>query len=491
MTTDDETALKIRRLFFAEHWPVGTIAAQLDVHHDVVERVTGLTSPRRVVPPSQPSTLLSEHRDYIVETLAQYPTLRATRLFDMIKARGYEGSVRTVREHVATVRPKRAANAYLRLETFPGEQSQLDWAFVGQRDVPGGRRGLWIFVMVLSWSRMLFAEFVWDLGAPSLRRSLVRAHRFFGGSPRQWLFDNTRAVVLDRHGDTVRLHPDLVELAGAFSTEPRLCRVRKPTDKGRVERSVRYLRDRFLGGREIRDVAHGNRELEEFLRDIAPARPHARQSDHTVGAMFEQETTRLLPLPDSMPEAAQTLPVAIDATGFARFDTNLYSVPSTLSHHGLTLWADDARVRICEGTQTVAEHARSWGRQQVIEDPAHRAELVAQRAAARNLKGRDRLRVEIPGVDALLQRWVLAGRNVGNAVARTVAALDLYGAELMRVAVAEAVAREVQDPGALGAICERLRAAERRPVQLAPTFGAHVRDTDVIPHDLGDYDGKR
>jgi transposase len=490
MTIDDETALKIRRLFFAEHWPIGTIATQVDVHPEVVKRVAGLLSDKRVVPAPQASPLLAAHRDFIQETLTQYPTLRATRVFDMIAARGYAGSVRTVREHVARVRPKRAANAYLRLETFPGEQAQVDWAFIGQREVQGGRRGLWMFVMVLSWSRMLFAECVWDLGAPSLRRSLVRAHTFFGGSPRQWLFDNARSVILARHGDAVRLHPDLTELAGAFSTEPRLCRVRKPTDKGRVERAVRYLRDRFLAGREIRDTAHGNRELEGFLRDIAPARPHARHGERTVGAMFEEERARLLPLPAEMPEATQSLPVAIDATAFAHFDTNLYSVPSALAGKGLTLVADDARVRVLDGSEVVAEHPRCWGRRQTIEARAHRAELIAQRTAARNLKGRDRLRAEIPGVDALLERWVLAGRNVGNAIARTIAALDLYGPEWMRSAVTEAITRDVQDPGALSAICERLRAAERRPVQLAPVFGAHVRDTDVIPHDLGVYDAR-
>ncbi|MEZ4405295.1 MAG: IS21 family transposase [Polyangiales bacterium] len=490
MTIDEETTRKIRRLFFAEHWPVGTIAAQTDVHRDVVVRVVGLSSPRRVVPAPPSSPLLAEHRDFIHDTLTQYPTLRATRLYDMLAARGYQGSVRTVREHVARVRPRRPAEAYLRLETFPGEQAQVDWAFIGQRDVPGGRRGLWLFVMVLSWSRMLFAECVWDLGAASLRRSLVRAHAFFGGSPRQWLFDNARSVVLARHGDAARFHPELTDLAGAFCTEPRLCRVRKPTDKGRVERAVRYLRDRFLAGRHLRDAAHGNRELEGFLRDIAPARPHARQAEQTVGAMYAQERERLLPLPDPTPEASQTLPVVIDATAFARFDTNLYSVPPQWASQGLTLVADDDRVRVLDGGEVVADHPRCWGRRQTIEDHAHRAALLAQRAAAHNLKGRDRLRVEIPGVDALLERWVLAGRNVGNAVARTVAALDLYGPEWMRAAVAEALTRDVQDPGALGAICERLRAAERRPVQIAPVFGAHVRDTDVIPHDLGDYDAR-
>lgn len=92
MTIDDETALKIRRLFFAEHWPVGTIATQVDVHPDVVKRVAGLLSDKRVVPPPQSSPLLAAHRDFIHDTLTQYPTLRATRVFDMMVNVNYFGS---------------------------------------------------------------------------------------------------------------------------------------------------------------------------------------------------------------------------------------------------------------------------------------------------------------------------------------------------------------------------------------------------------------
>ena len=189
-----------------------------------------------------------------------------------------------------------AARAVALPEPEPGEQAQVDWAFVGDRAVPGGRRGLWLFVMVLGYSRMLFAEFVWDLSAASLRRSLLRAHQFFKGSVRQWLFDNPRTIVLGRQGDVARFHPTVVELSSAFCTQARLCTVRAPQEKGRVERAVRYVRDRFLAGREIHDVVQGNRELEGFLRDIAPARPHPRLPDCSVGDAFLEERPRLLAL---------------------------------------------------------------------------------------------------------------------------------------------------------------------------------------------------
>jgi transposase len=488
MTALPDTEAEIRRLFFAEHWKVGTITEQLGLHRDTVLRVTGLDSPRRVTPPRERDAPVAAFAGFIAETLERYPRLRATRLFDMVKARGYKGSVRTLRRYVLGVRPVARRGAFLRLEPFVGEQAQVDWAFIGEREVPGGRRGLWLFVMVLSWSRMLFAECVWDLTAASLRRSLIRAHTFFGGSPRQWLFDNPRTIVLGRQGDTARFHPTVVEMSAAFFTQARLCTVRAPQEKGRVERAVRYLRDRFLAGREVRDVAQGNRELVEFLRDVAPARPHPRLPERTVGHAFAEERTKLLALPDPMPSCEQLVPASIDGTAFARFDTNLYSVPHVWAGRTLTIAADDARVRLLDGSTEVASHARSWGRRQVFEERAHRATLIAQRHAAKDLKGRDRLRAEVPGIDALLARWVASGRNLGNAVARTIVALDLYGPEALRVAVAEAIARGTEDPGALGLVCEQQRRAARQPVPTPVRFGEHVRDADVIPHDLGGYD---
>ena len=122
------------------------------------------------------------------------------------------------------------------------------------------------------------------------------------------------------------------------------------------------------------------------------------------------------------------------------------------------------------------------------EDFSHRAQILEHKRAARDLKGRDRLRVEVPEIDALLARWLDAGRNMGNAVARTIVALNLYGAEVLRAAIAEALTRGTADPGALGLLCEQHRRRARQPVPTPVSFGAHVRDNDVIPHDLGGYD---
>jgi transposase len=183
---------------------------------------------------------------------------------------------------------------YLRTEPLVGEQAQIDWAFAGKLAVSGGERALWLFVMVLSYSRALWGEFVVDLSVHSLCRSLVRAARAFGGVTRQWLFDNPKTVVLERNGDAVRFHPVLLELCAKMRVQPRLCAVGRPEHKGRVERAIRYLRDRFLAGRAIPSVAAGNVDLGRFTTDIALARPHPVLGPRTVGDVLNHERARLL-----------------------------------------------------------------------------------------------------------------------------------------------------------------------------------------------------
>src|SRR4051812_26685117 len=278
MKSTPELEAEIMRLHYAEHWPVGTIATQLGAHVDQVERVLGLNEPR--APSRLRPRIIDPYRPFIDDTLQRYPKLRATRLYDMVHARGFAGSVRTVREHVAIVRPKAPREAYLVTETLPGEVAQVDWAHVGEVAVPGGVRALWLFVMVLANSRAMWGEFVTALTVHSLCRSLVRAACPLGGVARQWLFDNPKTVVLERVGTVARFHPTLLALCAAMRVEPKLCAVRKPRHKGKVERAIRYLRDRFLAGRAITSIDHGNRLLAQFIAEIAHVRPHPTITTH-------------------------------------------------------------------------------------------------------------------------------------------------------------------------------------------------------------------
>jgi transposase len=118
---------EIVRLHAAEHWPIGTIARQLEIHHSVVRRVLGR---RELVGPtlSARPSIVDPYLPFIRETLAMYPTLSSSRLLAMLKDRGYPGQRSRLREVVARLRARPKAEAYLRLRTLPGEQAQVDWA---------------------------------------------------------------------------------------------------------------------------------------------------------------------------------------------------------------------------------------------------------------------------------------------------------------------------------------------------------------------------
>ena len=490
MTVDVAKEHEIRRLHDAEKWKRGTIAAELGVHPDVVDRALDRGAGRAILMPPRPS-LVDPYAGFIDETLRAHPRLRATRLFDMIRMRGYEGGIAILRRHVAEVRPIPRGEVYLRTERLIGEQAQVDWAHVGSLEVAGGTRPLWVFVMLLAYSRAMWAELVFDLTVESLRRSLVRAARFFEGVAREWLFDNPKTIVLERHGDAIRYHPGLLEIAGALRVQPKLCRPRRPTDKGGVERANRYLHDRFFAARTITSIDDGNRQLLDFIGDIANARPHPRFRDRTVAEVFAEEKPRLLSLPDALPETDLVAPANVDTTAFVRFGTNAYSVPPRYARGTVTLVASDREVRILDGGNVVATHERSWGKHQRIEDPEHRRQLLEQKRAGQLPKMRDRLLADVARIDALYTRWVDVGRNVGLMTARTGKLLELYGAETLTKAVADVLARGLHDPGALALRCEEARRAAGLPMPLALELAAHVPDCTVTPHDLGQYDRPR
>lgn len=487
MTASAEVAAEIRRLFFAEHWKRGTIAAQLGVHFDTVCRVLGPHGPRPGTPRPE-ARVLESYLGWVDETLQRYPRLRATRLYDMLRERGYTGSLTTLRRYVRDHRPVPRSEVFVRVETLPAEQAQVDWAHVGSMAVPGGRRALWAFVLVLAHSRAMWAELVLDLDIHSLRRSLVRAALHFGGSPRQWLFDNAKTVVLERSGSAVRFHPLLLDLAARMHVQPALCAVRRPQDKGKVERAIRYLKDRFFPARVFHSLEHGNAQLRTFFDTVAHQRPHPRWPDRLVADVLEDERKMLLALPQELPSTELCTPVAVDKTATVQLDTNRYSVPAAYAQKTLTLVADDVSVRLLDGPTVVAHHERCWGRHQRIEDQAHRASILDSKPRARPAKGRDRLCAEVPQIAPLLERWVDEGRNVGSMIARTLHLLDTYGAAVMRTAVDVLLERESHDLGALAILCEQQRRRRGPAPALVLPLGAHVVDRDVIPHDLGGYD---
>jgi transposase len=483
MTVSAELEAEIHRLHHAEGWPPGTIARQLTLHVDVVRRVLGTqASPLHARKPS----FVDDYVPFMRETLERWPTLRSTRVFDMLKERGFPGSPRTVREHVARLRPRREREAFLRTHPLIGEQSQVDWAFVQNVDVDGGKRALWMFVIVLSWSRALWCELCFTMDAPMVARSLVRAAHAFNGVTRQWLFDNPKTIVLERAGDAVRFHPLLLSTTTALRVQPQLCAPRRANEKGKVERAIRFVRDRALAGFAFRSIDDGNEHLKKFCTGIALDRQHPTLVGRTVRECLDEERGRLLSLPEHLPITDERRSVVVDKTAFVRFDTNDYSVPHPLVAKTLTVLADDRVLRIVDADVEVARHQRSFGRRRTVENPEHRRALVEVKRRAKDGFRRDQLCERFPAFRAVVDRWLDENRNLGLAIQHATRVVDDYGDVVFAAAVDEFVAGAYVDPAVLAVLCERHKHARSpRPTSM-PLH--HVDDRDVTPHDLEDYD---
>lgn len=474
MTVPPDIEAKIRRLHVVEHWPIGTIETQLGLHHDVVRRVLGLEEITVDAAPRPRRRQTDPYLEFIQKTLEEYPTLCSSRIYDMLKARGFQGSARRLRGVVAELRPPAPREYYAHLDLIAGEQSQVDWAFLGRIKMGNAERDLWLFLITLSWSRAFWGELVLDLGAASLRRSLVRAGRYFEGVTRQWLFDNPKTVVLERDGGKVRFHPELLELAAHYHVEPRVCVPRKANQKGRVERTIRYLRERHFAGRPLPGVEDGNRQLLRFIDEVANARPHPDNPKRTVGDMLVEEKARLLPLPVQEPSTDQVLVRPVDKYGYVTFDRNQYAVPNP-GPATATIAANEKEVWIVEGLLDVARYPRSYGRGTRI----GRVIVKGKGATTEPHSTRQHLRATAPAIDALFDRWLDQGLNLGGPTVRAAKIAELYGPAIFKQAVEQMVAKGLTDLGALEVICDALRRSrqERAPVRLE--LGAHVPERDV------------
>jgi transposase len=490
MTIDPEQRARIRRLYYAEHWKIGTIAAELGLHHDTVrhaieaERFVSAESSRVT------TSILDPYKPFVDEVLSKHPRLRASRIFDMIKGRGYAGSQVVVRRYVRTVRPL-PREAFFKLETMPGEQGQVDWASFGKIQIGHATRSLSCFVMVLGYSRAMYARFVLDQQMESFVRCHVLGFESFGGVPRVLLYDNLKSVVLERVGEHVRFHPHLLELAGHYHFAPKPCAPYRGNEKGKVERAIQYLRHSFFAARRYSSLDDLNAQLAEWIDRVAAARPRPQDPDRkSVRDAFAEEKPRLLPLPEHAFACDVARAVRSGKTPYIRFDLNDYSIPAELVRKPITLVASDADVRLLDGSVEIARHPRSYDRARKIEIPAHLEALAQEKQRASELRGRDRLTSAAPRASALLEEVALRGGHLGGTTARLLRLLDREGPRELDIAIGQALARGAASAEAVAAVLDQRRRARRAPpaIDVLLSDDARARDVHVTPHSLDAYD---
>jgi transposase len=478
-----ETRAQIRRYFYAEHWKVGTIASELGVHPDAVRNAIEAerfksAQPLRV-------SLVDPYSEFIRLTLDQHPRLRATRIYQMIRDRGYRGSIGQLRRAVSSWRPL-SREPFLKLQMFPGEQAQVDWAHFGHVMVGRAKRALSCFVMTLSYSRALYLEFFFDQTMENFLRGHVHAFQAWSGQPRVILYDNLKSAVLERRGNQILFHPRLLELSGHYHFAPRPCQVRAGNQKGRVERAIRYVRDSFWAARSFITLAETNRQALLWRDQIAHQRPWPGGDNRTVAEVFAEEQPRLLspalhPFPTDRIETVHS-----KKSIYVRFDLNDYSIPPEAVGRQLTLVASDTQVRILDHSVEIARHVRSYDRHQLVLDPAHQEAVLKRKRKAYHSTPTGRLEQVAPESKTLLDLAFTQGESAGTQTAQLMKLLDEYGPAAFRRAISEALQRNTPHASSVAFLLRR----QPRSTPLALDLSRHpqAQSLDVRPHALETYD---
>jgi transposase len=485
MMISQELIAAIRRFFYVEHWKVGTIASELNLHPDTVKRALETERFRSCYSKPLPT---DPFLDFIDQTLKQHPRLRATRLFEMLRDRGYQGDIFQLRRVVRKLRPI-SREAFLRLSVLPGEQAQVDWASFGELSVGRARRRLSCFVLTLSYSRAFYFEFFFDQSLENFLRGHVNAFTDLGGVPRNILYDNLKSAVLERHADAIRFHPRLLELCGHYHFAARPCNPGRGNEKGRVERTIRYIRESFFAARSLSTIEELNRQALEWRDRITYERSWPGDDSRTVADAFQEEKPRLISLPSHQFETDLVKDVHADKIPYVRFDLNDYSIPSALVGRPLTLAASQSTVRILDGATEVARHRRSYDRGQCVEDPAHLAALLEEKRKALGATAGGRLEQMVPNSRPFLEAAFQRGESIARQSIRLLALLDDYGAEELTQAIAEALKNNTPRADSVAFILgRRSRSRKRLPLPVDLSRHPHLADIAVPTHQLEVYD---
>ena len=357
-------------LLHREGHSIKAIARMTGRSRNTIRKVIGQKLPQRT-PPRRRSSKLDPYKEYVKKRYEEC-ALSAVRILGEIRPMGYGGSVIVLRRYLRSLKPQRerAAKLTVRYETPPGKQGQADWAYCGRfADAAGKLISVYAFVMVLSFSRMLFVRFTTSMKLGELIRCHLEAFAFFGGWPEQILYDNMKQVRLGAD----QWNPLFLDFAQHYGLVPKTHRIRRPRTKGKVERMVDYVKDNFLNGRSFDGIDDLNAQASHWSDTTANVRVHATTREQPA-VLWRQE--QLTPLGSIAPyQLVEFVPRKADWESYVHFDRRRYSVPPEYAGRPVLVGRRGEQIIVRSGDCVVAEHRLGARAGDCVADPEHVAAL--------------------------------------------------------------------------------------------------------------------
>jgi len=399
-----------------------SIARQLQVNRETVAKYLATPDP---VPGTRKkkASKLDPYRNLVEKMIKECPDVKAPVILQRIREKGFDGEITIVRDLLRKLRGSaKNRQPFIRFESQPGEQVQVDWGHMGTLTYGNNKRKLYALAVLEGHSRMLYVYFSHSQQQTSLHQGLLEAFTYFDGLPREVLVDNMLTAVTERVGTIIRFNEAFLDFLGTFSITPKACTVRAPYEKGKVENAIKYIRQNFLPLRQFTDLADVQQQMRNWLDNVANVRKH-----HTTGQRPVDRLQGLRPLLDPLPDCRQVCSPLVHKDFAIRFDANAYTVPPWAIGKHVVLKADNSRIFVYFKDRLITCHARCWDKKQRIELDIHKEQV--KKIRKKLLKDRQVIVFLSLGETALhyLEHLTASGLLIRKNISQLLSLQDEYG----------------------------------------------------------------
>lgn len=355
---------------------VTAIAKQLNLDRKTVRKAIYSESSPKYVRTSSGS-ILDAYKSYIDERLERF-CLTSQRLHEELMDQGFQGKYGMVNKYVQSKKSEYKVKATLRFETIPGEQAQVDWGYFGDFYDQDKKKiiKLCCFVMILGYSRMRFIHFFESDDSHHFLIGHNLAFKFFGGYTREILYDNLKSVVLKRAFKQVdsEFNKEFLEFSGFYGFKAILAQPYRPQTKGKVENTVKFVRDNFFNGSEFRTLDEINLKANLWLTKIN------NQVHHTTHERPVERLPKegLIELVGHMYDLSKIYYRKVQSDCHLSFRANFYSCPLRFAGKEVVVKEFDHNIFIYYRDERIAIHTiETRFKGGYITSPSHYLEIKA------------------------------------------------------------------------------------------------------------------
>lgn len=366
-------------------WSMRAIARKLGIHRDTVRKhLEAENLPRYRKHQPRPS-LLDPFKQMIRDYLEQ-DDYQITWFLERLRNIGYTGSYETLRDYIRPLKEQKTRMAYIRFETEPGRQGQIDLGDFQVQEADGRVTTLHAFALVLGFSRAMHVEFSERCTLESFLDCHLNGFRYLGGVPAELLYDNMKQVVIDRREGKANFNIEFLHFAHHCRFQPKVCPPYSPWVKGKVERPLAYIRERFWRGYSFTTLEALNRDIRRWLDQTANRRVHGTHR-LPVEERWRQESAKLGRLPPDYDTSVKVYRTVYKDCQVS-YNTNRYLIPHHLVGKKVLLKVKAGAIRIFHDHDFIVSYREATGRHELIGNRLFYEQLKRDQAQLHRKYGR-------------------------------------------------------------------------------------------------------